>query len=86
MPCRWASVLVHSAVVMRDRAWCQMTGWRLRLGQACTMTTLRGKPGSPPATNTHHRALAHPADVARRSHSPFVWHRSRADSGRRIHL
>ena len=51
MPCRWASVLVHSAVVMRDRAWCQMTGWRLRLGQACTMTTLRGKPGSPPATN-----------------------------------
>ena len=39
------------AVVMRDRAWCQMTGWRLRLGQACTMTTLRGKPGSPPATS-----------------------------------
>ena len=30
--------------LMRDVTWCQMAGWRLRLGQACTMTITRGKP------------------------------------------
>ena len=36
------------AVVMRDVTWCQMAGWRLRLGQACTMTITRGNPRSAP--------------------------------------
>ncbi len=37
--------------LMRDTAWCHMAGWRLHLGQACTMTTVRGKPEF--STGTH---------------------------------
>ena len=31
-------------MLMGDVTWCQMAGWRLRLGQACTMTITRGIP------------------------------------------